>query len=136
MSIKQDVTTTGLPNYRVCQGSWPLWISKVSKVCKWNTFFVSFIKHSILLVGIMPRCDFVLCLCFNFFDLSTAELFFQSQRSLKIMGLLFLFMKVRIPGTPGISQCVFKKLILVLWTKVCGKNESWTLSLNCCRWSD
>jgi hypothetical protein len=42
----------------------------------------------------------ILCLCLNFFELSTAELFFQSQRSLKNRSSIFLSMKVRIPGTP------------------------------------
>jgi hypothetical protein len=30
-----------------------------------------------------------LCLCLNFFELSTAELFLQSQRSLKKLGVQY-----------------------------------------------
>ncbi len=48
-------------------------------------FFVSFIKYSILLWGIMPQVCFRACALF--FELSTAELFLQSQRGLKNQGL-------------------------------------------------
>ncbi len=64
----------------------------------------------------------ILCLCFNYFELSTAELFFQSQSSLKIRGSIFLSMKVRIPGTPGIFHiwhmlrlALSKGNVLTLW---------------------
>ncbi len=71
-------------------------------------FFVSFILY---LTWEHHALGVILCLCLNFFELSTAELFFQSQRSLKNQGFkFFLSMKVRIPSTPG--EIVFLNLIL------------------------
>ncbi len=59
-----------------------------------------------------PRYDFVLVLNF-FFELSTAELFLQSQRSLKIRCLIFLSMKVRIPGTPSRMSASLRAMVWV-----------------------
>ncbi len=46
--------------YRVCQGSWHLWIGKLSQICKWYTFFVSFKNTLSYSRASCPRCDFVL----------------------------------------------------------------------------
>ncbi len=68
--------------YRVCQGLWPLWISKLLQICKWNSFFCIIYKTLYLTRGNNALCV-ILCLCLNFFELSAAELFLRSQRSLK-----------------------------------------------------
>ncbi len=68
--------------YRVCQGSWPLWIRKLLQICKWNTFlYLSYLGAS------CPRCSFVLVPLF--FWVINSWIVFAKPKKLKKLGVQY-----------------------------------------------
>ncbi len=65
--------------YRVCQGSRPLWISKLSQIWKWNTFCI--IYKTLYLTWGHHALGVILCLCLHFLSYQQLNCFCKAKEA-------------------------------------------------------